>query len=164
MTDRRTAIITALESGLKRTVTFFSAMDPQDLEVQVYQDGAGWTARQVLAHFVTIEKSMHWLFRNILQGGPGSPRDFDIDRFNRNQPAQYDGYSISALLEQFEATRKETIEIARTMSDSDLDRQGWHVFHGQGRLERFIHWAHEHAQLHENDIRAVLDEKYRPNQ
>jgi hypothetical protein len=53
--------------------------------------------------------------------------------------------------------------IVSGMSDSDLDRQGWHVFHGRGRLERFIHWAYEHAQAHEAEIKTVLGRTKRSN-
>ena len=156
MADRRTDIITALESGMERTCAFFGALSAGELETKVYQDGAQWTVRQVLAHFVTIETSMQWLFRNILDGGPGSPRNFDVERFNREQPARYEGHSVDDLLAAFRAVREETITIVRDMSDQDLDRQGWHVFHGEGSLSRFICWAYEHAQQHESDIRTAI--------
>jgi hypothetical protein len=106
MADRRTDIITALESGMERTCAFFGALSAEELETKVYQDGAQWTVRQVLAHFVTIETSMQWLFRNILDGGPGSPRNFDVERFNREQPARFEGHSLDDLLAAFRTVRK----------------------------------------------------------
>jgi hypothetical protein len=145
-----------LEEGAARTVTFFEALPPDDLDRPVYMDEVRWTVRQVLAHFITIEKSMQWLFRNMLAGGPGSPQDFDIERFNRRQPAKLDGLSLEELIERFRAVRKETISIVAHMADSDFDRIGRHPFHGTGRLERFIRWADEHARFHELDIRGVL--------
>jgi hypothetical protein len=42
------------------------------------------------------------------------------------------------------------------MKEEDLGREGRHAFHGHGKLDRFICWAYEHAQLHEADIRKVL--------
>ena len=159
MTDRRTQIITSLESALQHTMELFQSFDRQDLETKVYQDGAHWSVKQVLAHFITIEKSMHWLFRNMLAGGSGSPRNFDIERFNRTQPTRYEGHSLEELLTAFEHTRKETIGIVKEMSEEDLDREGWHVFHGKGSLSRFVRWAYEHTQLHEEDIRTVLQDK-----
>ena len=155
--DRRSAILASLESGMNRTIAFFDSLDPVDLDIQVYTDGAQWTVKQVLAHFVAIEKSMHWLFGNILDGGPGSPQDFDVDRFNRRQTARFDDHSVDELIRQFGEVRRETMRIVGGMSDGDLDRQGWHVYHGRGRLERFIRWAYEHDQAHEEDIKTVLD-------
>jgi len=152
MADRRDDIIAELEKGLEATIGFYQSFSLDDLAVQVYDDEPYWTVKQVLAHFITIEKSMQWLFNNILAGGPGSPEDFDVDRFNRTQPQKLDGLDLEALIRQYRTVRQATISIVREMSENDLDRQGRHPFHGQDTLERFIRWAYEHVRLHENDI------------
>jgi hypothetical protein len=156
MNDRRTPIIAALDKNLENTTAFFKSLSPDELGMQVYQDGAQWTVQQVLAHFITIEGSMQWLFKNILAGGPGSPEGFDVERFNRTQPKKYDGKTIDELIAQFQSVRNETIAIVRAMSDDDLDREGRHAFHGHGKLERFIVWAYEHVELHLDDLRKRL--------
>ena len=156
MVDRRTKIIADLEKGLDASIALFKSFKPSELNVRVYEEEPFWTVKQVLAHFITIEKSMKWLFKNMLAGGPGSPEDFDIERFNRTQPPKYDGFTIDELLLKYGAVRDETISIVRGMSESDLDREGRHPFHGQGTLERFITWAYEHVSLHEKDIRKAL--------
>ena len=157
MGDRKTDIIQNLETNQVETVAFFKSLSPEDLSVRVYQEDTDWTIKLVLAHFVTIERSMQWLFKNILSGGPGSPKDFDIERFNRTQPKKLAGLSLDELIRQFEAVRSDTILIVKDMSEEDLDREGWHVFHGQDTLERFIRWAYEHVNLHFADIRKVID-------
>ena len=63
--------------------------------MMVYEGDPGWTVQQVLAHFIAIERAMQWLFKDILVGGPGSPEDFDIDRFNPTQPRKADMGLIS---------------------------------------------------------------------
>jgi hypothetical protein len=156
MNDRRTPIIAELDKNLENTTAFFKFLSPDELGMQVYQDGAQWTVQQVLAHFITIEDSMQWLFKNILAGGPGSPEGFDVERFNRTQPKKYDGKTIDELIAQFQSVRNETIAIVRAMSDDDLDREGRHAFHGHGKLERFIVWAYEHVELHLDDLRKRL--------
>jgi len=152
MADRRDDIIAELEKGLEATIGFYQSFSPGDLAVQVYDDEPCWTVKQVLAHFITIEKSMQWLFNNILAGGPGSPEDFDVDRFNRTQPQKLDGLDLEALIRQYRTVRQATISIVRELPENDLDRQGRHPFHGQDTLERFIRWAYEHVRLHEKDI------------
>lgn len=154
--DRRDDIIDALQNGLDQTLDFFRTLTPQQLATEVYRDGDRWRAKQVVAHFVTIERSMHWLFRNMLDGGEGSPAEFDPDRFNRKQVPKIDHLPLETLLAQFKEVRNETIEIVRQMSDADLDRTGRHAFHGRGTLERFIRWAYEHARLHEDDVRQAI--------
>ena len=152
MKNRRTQIIAELEKNLDESIAFFRSLSADELGIQVYQDGAKWTVQQVLAHFVTIESTMQWLFKDILAGGPGSPEDFDVDRFNRSQPKKLDGLNIEGLIAQFKSVREDTISIVNTMSDADFDREGRHAFHGHGKLERFIRWTYEHVNLHLDDI------------
>ena len=156
MDSRRAQIIEELEKNLEDCVGFFRSLSPDELGIRVYQDGAQWTVQQVLAHFITIEPSMQWLFKNILSGGPGSIEDFDVERFNRSQPKKLDGKTIDELIAQFKAVRKNTISIVSAMSDADFDREGRHAFHGHGQLERFIRWAYEHVQIHLEEMREVL--------
>ena len=159
MTDRRANIIAELQGSLEESIAFYQSLTLEELRVPVYQDGAKWKVKQVLAHFITIERSMHWLFKNILSGGAGAPQDFDVDLFNLAQTAKLDGLNIDELIKQFKAVREETVSIVEEMSEEDLDREGRHAFHGPGKLEGFIRWAHEHARIHENDIRKVLQGK-----
>jgi hypothetical protein len=156
MADRRAAIIAGLEKGCEDSIAFFKSLTAEELTAQVYQDGAKWTARQVLAHFITVERSMHWLFKNIASGGSGSPEDFDIERFNRTQTSKLDGLTLDELISQFKTVREDTISFIRELSEDDLDREGLHAFHGHGKLERFIRWAYEHTRIHENEIRQAL--------
>jgi hypothetical protein len=156
MANRRDAIAAELSRNLSETVSLYKSLSPNELHTQVYPDGAQWTVQQVLAHLFTIEGSMHKLFKDILSGGPGAPPDFDFERFNRSQPAKYDGLALDELIGRFTAARQETIRIVREMKEEDLGREGRHAFHGHGKLDRFICWAYEHAQLHEADIRKVL--------
>lgn len=159
MTDRRTEIIAELEENLKNSISFFKSLSDDELSVQVYTDGAKWTVKQVLAHFITIERSMHWLFKDILSGGSGSPDDFDVDRFNLTQTRKLDGLTVQELIEQFKSVREDTIAIVSGMTEQDFNREGMHAFHGHGKLERFIKWAFEHVGIHEEDIRKALQIK-----
>jgi hypothetical protein len=156
MTDRRDAIAAELEKGLAETVSLFKSLSPENLRMKLYQDGAQWTVQQVLAHFAAIERSMHRLFEDILAGGPGAPPDFDFERYNLSQTRKYDGLTLDELIDRFKEVRQETVRIVREMKEEDLDREGMHAFHGKGKLDRFIRWAHEHARLHENDIQEAL--------
>ena len=156
MMDRRNAIAVELGRNLSETVSFFKSLRPAELQTRVYHDGAQWTVRQVLAHFIAIEGSMQWLFKNMLAGGPGAPPDFDFERFNRTQTPKYDGLSLEELIERFQSVRQETIRIVREMKEEDLDREGLHAFHGHGKLDRFIRWAYENVRLHAEDIRKAL--------
>ena len=156
MTDRRSEIISELEESLRQAIALFRSLEPEQLDVKVYQDGESWTAIQVLAHLITIERSMQWLFNNILSGGPGAPPEFDIERYNRSQPRKLFTFDLEALIQQFHLVREATMTIVRNMAENDLDREGRHAFHGHGKLERFIRWAYEHQRMHEDEIRRAI--------
>jgi hypothetical protein len=159
MIDRCSDIITELGKGLEESIAFYKSLKPEELSVKVYQADDSWTVLQVLAHFITIEQSMHWLFNNILSGGPGSPKNFDVEKFNRTQPSKLFSLDVDELLKRFSVVRQTTISIVRSMDEKDLDREGLHAFHGHGRLERFIRWAYEHERIHEEEIRQALQIK-----
>ena len=156
MTDRRSDIISQLENSLHASIAFYRSLKPEELNVTVYEDGESWTVLQVLAHLITIEQSMQWLFNNILSGGPGAPPDFDVERFNRSQPKKLFNLDLDELIRQFSSVREITISIVRNMDENDLDREGVHAYHGHGKLERFIRWAYEHQRIHADEIRRAL--------
>jgi hypothetical protein len=156
MDSRRDGIITELKNNEEEIITFYKDLSANQLKMMVYPEDPGWTVQQVLAHFITIERSMQWLFKDILAGGPGSPEDFDVDRFNLTQPRKLDGLSLYELFEKFQSVRRDTIALVEGIEDKDLDREGRHAFHGHGKLERFIVWAYEHARLHLDDVRKIL--------
>jgi hypothetical protein len=156
MIDRRSDIISELEKSLNALIALYRSLKPEELNLKVYQDGESWTVIQVLAHLITIERSMQWLFNNILSGGPGASPDFDIEKFNRSQPKKLFKSDLDDLIQQFHAVRETTISIVRNMDENDLDREGLHAYHGHGKLERFIRWAYEHQRIHEDEMRQVL--------
>jgi len=47
-------------------------MTDSQWQKEVYTEGATWTIRNVLAHFVTSERGLLKLFENIRQGGDGA--------------------------------------------------------------------------------------------
>ncbi len=157
MDSRRNGIIAELKNNEEEIINFYKSLNARQLGMIVYPEEPAWSVQQILAHFITIEHSMQWLFRDILAGGPGSPEDFDVDRFNLTQPRKLDGLSLDELFAKFRSVRRDTIALVEGMADKDLDREGRHAFHGHGKLERFIVWAYEHARLHLDDIRKILN-------
>jgi hypothetical protein len=157
MVSRRNGIIAELKKNEEEIIALYRGLNSEQLGMMVYQEDPGWTVRQVLAHFITIERSMQWLFKDFLAGGPGSPEDFDVERFNLTQPRKLDGLSLNELIAKFRSVRRDTIGLVEGMDDKDLDREGRHAFHGHGKLERFVVWAYEHARLHLDDIREKLE-------
>ncbi|GAB4477306.1 MAG: hypothetical protein Kow00124_20370 [Anaerolineae bacterium] len=162
MSDRRDRIAARLQERGAETLAIFTALEPGEWDSPVYPaDDAGaplWTARDMLCHFISAERSFLRLFEDVLAGGSGAPEDFDIDRFNRSQVAKMADIPIEELLEQFAAIRGEVIAFVRALDEADLDREGRHPFFGIVSLEKALKLIYRHNGLHERDMRRALGE------
>lgn len=144
-----------LEEG-EKTVAFFRPLTSQQIEQTLYTDGACWSVRQVLAHFVAAEISMTRLVEVILAGGPGTPEDFDLNRYNECKVAGMEGASLESLLEQFAAARQASAAMARGLSPEDLQKTGRHPFLGVAPVADILQLMYRHNQIHQRDIRKVM--------
>lgn len=140
----------------RRTVEFFTSLEPAGWESQVYAEGGRWSARQVLAHFVSAEIGFRQIITDIINGGEGAPEGLDIDRFNESQVAQMAAMSCDDLLAQFEQNRDLTVELVGRMETGDLEKVGRHPFLGRARLDEIIKLLYRHNQIHQRDIRRAL--------
>lgn len=141
-----------LEEG-KKTCQFFESLPASDWDLQVYSDGGQWRIRQILAHFVAAEASLQKLVKNILDGGEGTPLDFDLNRFNESRVGRLEGTLPSELLIEFFQLRQQTAQLVGQISPEDLQRTGRHPFLGVASLEEIIKLMYRHNQIHQRDIR-----------
>lgn len=146
-----------LASEGRKTHNFFRALTPMDWDRPVYTSGSAWRVRHVLAHFISAETGYLRYLRQAVAGGPGVPRDFDIDAFNESEVPRLDGLKADELLSTFEATRAETIEFVGGLTAADLDRRGYHPWFGDGDLRFILKLIYRHPQLHVRDVRQALD-------
>jgi uncharacterized protein (TIGR03083 family) len=157
MSERAERIAARLRSRGAETVALFRALNPTDWQVQVYTDGAAWSVREVLCHFISAERAFLLLTADLLVGGDGAPEDFDIDAFNAREVARMDGLSQEELIERFEALRAHTVALTTGLDDAALAFEGRHPFFGIGQLDAFLKLIYRHNMLHERDIRRTLD-------
>ena len=134
-------------------VAFFKALDDFGWMKMIYTEGQDWRIRDVLAHFVSAEKSFLKLFESIRQGGDGVSDDFDIDRFNNAQVAKMQEMPPTELLDAFIEVRAKMAEWVETMSEDDLLKEGCHPFLGETTLEEMIKLVYRHNQIHYRDMR-----------
>jgi hypothetical protein len=145
-----------LEEG-EKSRQFFEAIPATGWDLQVYSDGAQWRIRQILAHFVASEASLQKLIKNILDGGEGSPQDFDLNRYNESRVGRLEGALPSELLHQFTELRRQTVQIVAQINPDDLKRSGRHPFLGIASLEEIIKLMYRHNQIHQRDIRKRIN-------
>jgi uncharacterized protein (TIGR03083 family) len=156
MSDRTEPITARLIEKGQETAAFFRALTPQQWQARVYTEGSQWDARQVLCHFVSAERAFLRIFEDVMQGGPGAPEGFNIDRFNEREVSQMAMLAPQELIAQFEQVRAAVVAFVQGLDDSDLDREGRHPFFGVDRLEKFLKLIYRHNMIHERDVRRAL--------
>ena len=139
-----------------KTTDFFRDLPAHAWHVPVYTDGAQWTAHELLTHIVSTEIAIQSLMRDIMEGGSGSPPDFDIDLFTQDQVDRLGTSSNSDLLQEFQRQRAASIELVGQMQAEDLSRQGRHPFLGIAPFEDIIKLLYRHVQIHQRDIRKNI--------
>ena len=147
-----------LEKERQKTRDFFSEIQADKWKEQVYSDGAAWTIRQVFAHIVEVERSVPRLISNILKGSAGVPVDFDLERYNKSQVNKMDMLSSDELFVLFNERREDTINMVKSLSQDDLEKEGRHAMLGNANILEMFRMIYMNAKLHQRDIKQLLSE------
>lgn len=158
MSEIPSFIADRLRAEGEKMVTFFSTLTDDQWQKTVYTEGAEWNIRDVLAHFVSTEKSLLKLFHNINNGGPGAPDDFSVGRFNVSQVVKLQGVSQRELMDEYISAREEMIIWVSSLSETDLEKTGRHPFLGQTTIVGMVKMVYRHNQIHYRDLRRILDD------
>lgn len=144
-----------LEEG-RRTVLFFVSLAPESWDQRVYPSASGWRVRDVLAHFVSAEAAYLKFLRAALVGGPGLPKDFDIDAFNASEVPTFSERPTGELLDSYRAIREQTAALAASLTSADLERDGYHPWFGAMKIAWYLRLCYNHNSMHLRDVRRAL--------
>jgi len=136
--------------------SIFSGLTEDQWQMEVYTEGATWTIRNILSHFVTSERGLLKLFEKIRQGDAGSPDDFSIDRYNAAMQARTQDLTPQELLEQYKAVRADSVTWTSGLSQVDLQKRGRHPFLGITTIREMIKMLYIHNLNHYRDMRKAL--------
>ncbi len=145
-----------LKSEGQKFVDIFSALTEEQWNTEVYTEGATWTIRNVLAHFVTSDRGFIKLFEAIRQCGTGVADDFSIDRYNEIQQQKTKELTPAELLEQYQSVRANSVAWVSGLQESELEIQGRHPFIGMTSIREMVKMLYLHNQLHYRDLKKVL--------
>lgn len=140
----------------RKIADFFESLAAEDWDRRVYTSGPQWAVRHILAHFVSAERAYLHYMRDVVDGGPGVPRDFDIDAFNESQVRALSPLRPEELVEALRFARSETVAFVEGLSSQDLDRRGYHPWFGDTDLGFMLKLTYRHPMLHVRDIRQAL--------
>jgi len=146
-----------LEKEGAKALDYFNALTDEQWQVEVYMEDQIWNIRHVLAHFVTSERGLLELFKQIRKGGPGASEEFSIDYYNARQQEKSKDLTTQELLEQFADVRADTVEWVSHLSEADLAMEGRHPFLGQVPLVDMLKMIYLHNQIHFRDFRKLIE-------
>jgi hypothetical protein len=151
-----TQLAEKLKSEGDKFVSIFSRLNDEQWNQEVYTEGATWTIRNVLAHFVTSERGLLKLFERIRQGGEGSPDDFSIDRYNAAMQGRTKGATPQELIEQYKEVRANSIAWVSGLKETELEITGRHPFLGYTAIRDMIKMLYIHNLDHYRDMKKAL--------
>jgi len=156
MPDTPASLAEKLKTEGEKTQVFFAALTPEQWQKTVYGEEGPWTARSILAHFVSAEQGFLKIFPSIRDGGPGAADDFDIDRFNASQQAKLAEITPAELLARYQSTRVEMVAFAASLTEDDLQKRGRHPALGVTSLGEMLKLVHLHNTMHLRDLKKVI--------
>jgi DinB superfamily len=120
----------------------FANVRPDGWGTAVHEKPGSWTLRELLAHFVSSERMLLTLSKDVAGGGRGAPQGFDYDAFNKPEE----------LLRMFGEARDSTLEWMGSLVEGSLDRKGNHPTLGEVTLEDLLSAVHGHILLHIREL------------
>lgn len=156
MSERKEILREKLRNSRERLNKILDQVDDR-WETQVYEDGAQWNVRQLVAHLKDAEAGMTLQAKSIAEGGEGVPADFDIERYNRRSAeknAEFSGADARAALA---SSRAALLLWLDEVDDAKLDNKGRHASLNIFTVEQFVRIIASHERDHANDIARVLD-------
>ena len=157
MSNRIKHLCKRLSRSADKAKAYFSGLSPEQMDQQIYTDGASWTINQIMAHFVMAEDGMMRLVARIVETGEGVPEDFDLDSYNEYKASKLKQTSPDQLIEKFLEAREKTIQMVSKFEDENLEITGRHPWLGIARVEDIIKLMYRHNQIHQREIRDVLE-------
>ncbi len=145
-----------LEVEGSKITKFFLGLNEADWSRVIYNTDSKWTLLHVLKHFVSVEQAFQWLIQDVLDGGTGAPKDFEIDEFNEAEVGRFIEYRHVEMIQTFQKHRRDSISLAGTLSTDDLEKRGNHPYFGNTTLKKILKLLYTHNSLHMRDVRRAL--------
>ncbi|MBN2085711.1 MAG: DinB family protein [Anaerolineales bacterium] len=141
-----------MERNKSLVLRTFANVQPEGWDQAVHEKPGAWTLRDLLAHFVSSERMLLKLSKDISGGGRGAPQGFDYDAFNIKEQELYRAYAPEELLRLFGEARDSTLAWIGSLVEGALDRKGNHPALGEVTLEDILSTIHGHILLHIREL------------
>ena len=150
--NRIQEVLRKLDRNKSLVLRTFANVQPDGWDTAVHEKPGSWTLRELLAHFVSSERMLLKLSKDVAGGGRGAPPGFDYDAFNRKEQEAFRLHTPEELLKMFGEARDATLVWMGGLVEGALDRKGNHPTLGEVTLEDLLSAIHGHILLHIREL------------
>jgi hypothetical protein len=157
MSSRQESIRQRLTADHAASMAILNSIAEGQWQTPVPSDeGAQWTARDVLAHLAVSEGGQLGQIVRCLKGEAPVPADFDLTRYNRRSVQKQADKPTAVLLADIEAGHAQALATLATVADADFDKTGRHARGDVITIEQFFIRTTEHRRAHVEEIQRAL--------
>lgn len=114
-----------------------------------------WSACEIVQHLADSEMTSALRLRKLLT--EERPIIYGYDEAAYAVRLHYNEREMGPALEAFRGARSTTVQILKTMSEDDWQREGWHTESGLYSVEKWLRLYADHAHNHAAQIRRLRE-------
>lgn len=157
MSSRRDSIRQRITADHAACMSILKSLTPEQWATPVPSDeGAQWTAKDVLIHLAISEGGQLGQLERCLKGEAPVPDDFDLTRFNRRSVQKNADRSTAELLAMIETGHAQILARLETVEEADFDKRGRHARGDIITVEQFFIRTTEHRRQHAEEIQKAV--------
>jgi hypothetical protein len=157
MSSRTDSIRTRITNDHAASMAIYRSLTPDQWATPVPSDeGAAWTAKDVLAHVAVSEAGQLGQITRCIAGEVTVPDDFDLNRFNRRSAQKQADRTVNDMLNEIETGHAKVLETLDATADADLDKTGRHARGDTLTIEKFFIRITEHRLEHAQQLQQAL--------
>jgi hypothetical protein len=151
--DERTELIAEYAAGYDEVLRSLENFPADSLTAHPLPEK--WSACEIIHHLADSEMASALRLRKLLT--EENPIIYGYDEAFYAKRLNYNERDIAPALEAFRAARSTTVQILKTMSEEDWQRQGWHTESGLYSAEKWLRLYAAHAHNHASQIRRLRE-------
>jgi hypothetical protein len=151
--DERTELIAEYAAGYDEVLRSLENFPADSLTAHPLPEK--WSACEIIHHLADSEMTSALRLRKLLT--EENPIIYGYDEAFYAKRLNYNERDIAPALEAFRASRSTTVQILKTMSEEDWQRQGWHTESGLYSVEKWLRLYAAHAHNHASQIRRLRE-------
>lgn len=157
MSTRKDALRRQVTADHAVSLAILKAFTPDQWSHPVPSDeGAAWTARDVLAHLAISETGQLGQITRCLAGEVTVPDDFDLNRFNRGSVKKRADKTPAELIAEIEAGHAQVLAQLDRTPEADLDKTGRHARGDTLTIEHFFQRITDHRLAHARELQRAV--------